>query len=116
MPSASPFRLEELIRIKCYKKKHGKSRSPFPCFLILAAIARIPQQYKSFLVSAQIKDQVLYIRFNDWIDCYFDLIDCGYVIVLFRLIQSQSYFWLSSAIACEIYADIPGIFFFKHLL
>jgi hypothetical protein len=58
------------------QKKHGKSRISFPCFLILAAIARIPQQYKAFLVSAKIKDQVLYIRFNDRVDCHLDFIDC----------------------------------------
>lgn len=69
-----------LLRLSlCFEeqqKKHGKSRSPFPCFLILAAIARIPQQYKAFLVSAKIKDQILYIRFNDRIDCHRDFIDC----------------------------------------
>lgn len=58
------------------KKKHVKEQKPFPCFLILAAIARIPQQYKAFLVPAEIKDQILYIRFNDRIDCHRDFIDC----------------------------------------
>jgi hypothetical protein len=41
-----------------------------PRLLYLAAIARIPQQYKALLVPAEVKDQVLYIRFDDRIDCY----------------------------------------------
>ncbi|WP_421378219.1 hypothetical protein ACOJQI_12420 [Bacillus salacetis] len=54
--------------------------------------------------------------FDIRIDCYFDFIDGFYLIILFRLIQSQSYFWLSSAKAGKMKTNVFGVVILQHLL